>query len=74
MDVATEITMLHLMKEDTIHYFYCKVQEIQIELQYSRENVDETRLVRFYQKAIQDFIPEFRKDRGITRSDANRQI
>ena len=48
MDVATEITMLHLTNADTLHPFNHRVQEIQTKLQYSQVNVNTTRLVKFY--------------------------
>ena len=48
IDVATEIKLLHLNHNNTIHTFYHCVQEIQTKLQYSRENDDKTRLLKLY--------------------------
>ena len=52
MVVASEITFLQVNNEDTIHTFFKCVQEIQTKLQYSREHIDKTRLVKFYLKAM----------------------
>ncbi len=52
MDVATEITLLKLHENDTIHTFYRRVQDLQTKLLYSCENVDKTRLLKLYLKAM----------------------
>ncbi len=52
MDVATEITLLRLKDKETIHTLYKRVQDIQTKLLYSRENIDSTRLLKFYLKAM----------------------
>ena len=52
LDVATEITLLKLNDNDTIHSFYKRVQDIQTKLLYSREIVDQTRLLKLYLKAM----------------------
>ena len=52
MDVASEITLLRLNNEDTIHTFFRRVQDIQTKIQYSRENIDKTCLIKFYLKAM----------------------
>ena len=52
MDVATEITLLRLKEKETIHSLYKRVQDIQTKLLYSRENIDYTRLLKFYLKAM----------------------
>ena len=52
MDVASEITLLRLNNDDTIHTFFRCVQDIQTKLQYSRENIDQTRLIKFYLRAM----------------------
>ncbi len=39
-NVSTEITMLRIDPNDTIHTFYRYVQDIQTKLLYSCENVD----------------------------------
>ena len=52
MDVASEITLLRLNNDDTIHTFFQQVQGIQTKLQYSCENIDQTSLIEFYLKAV----------------------
>ena len=48
MDVATEITLLRLKNDDTIHSFYERVQDIETKLLYSHKNIDKTSLLKFY--------------------------
>ena len=52
MDVASEITFLKIHSNDTIHTFFKRVQDIETKLLYSRENIDKTRLLSFYLKAL----------------------
>ena len=40
LKVATEITILHVKNDDTIHLFYKRVQDIRTKLLYSCKNVD----------------------------------
>ena len=44
--------MLHLTNDGTLHSLYRMTREIQTQLQYSRENVDKTRFVKFHWKAM----------------------
>ena len=50
--MATEITLLKLNSNDTIHTFFRRVQDLQTKLRYSRETIDKTRLLKFYLKAM----------------------
>ena len=52
MDVASEITLLRLQDNETIHSFFRRVQHIQTKIQFSRESIDKTRITRFYLKAM----------------------
>ena len=52
LDVASEITLLRINSNDTIHTFYKRVQDIETKIIYSREMIDKTRLLKFYLKAM----------------------
>ncbi len=52
LDVATEITMLKVSSNDTIHTFYNKIQDLQTKLRYSCKTVDKTWVLRLYLKAM----------------------
>ena len=52
MNVTSEITLLRLKDDDTIHTFFSRVQDIQTKIQLGRENSDKTRIIKFYLKAM----------------------
>ena len=55
MDVASEINLLQISNEDTIHTFFERVQEIQTKLNHSREHIDKTPLIKFLDKSYESF-------------------
>ena len=52
MDVASEIRLLRINNDDTIHTFFHQDQAINKISIHSRENIDNTRLFKFYLKAM----------------------
>ena len=73
MDVETEITLLRLNIDDTIHTFYKRVQDFRTKLIYSRDSVDKMRLIKFYQKVMTTSRNHFPVTRGFI-SDLNIHI
>ena len=51
-DVATEITMLKINQNNTIHTFYQRVQDLQTKLPYSKETVNKIHQLKLYLKAM----------------------